>query len=97
MSFARVPSGFWLEGVRRGGWFDGRMEQFGKWLVLVGLGVALSGGLLWVSGGRSGSGGGWLPGDLSFEWSGVTVHFPWVTCLVLSVLGTLCLRWIGRS
>jgi hypothetical protein len=36
---------------------------------------------------------GRLPGDITWRGKNTTVYFPWVTCLVLSVLGTLLL-WL---
>ena len=54
-------------------------------LVLVGLGfvLVLAGRVPWL---------GRLPGDLSFPRGGVTVYFPVVTCLVVSLLLTLLFR-----
>lgn len=56
---------------------------------MVGLGVVLCvvGGLLWAGVGR-----GWLgrlPGDIHLEKGPVSFHFPWVTCLVVSVILSL--------
>jgi len=36
---------------------------------------------------------GRLPGDVVWRGKSTTVYFPWVTCLVISVVGTLLL-WI---
>ncbi|MBV8833746.1 MAG: DUF2905 domain-containing protein [Acidobacteriaceae bacterium] len=36
---------------------------------------------------------GRLPGDITWRGRNTTVYFPWVTCLVLSLLGTLLL-WL---
>ena len=38
---------------------------------------------------------GRLPGDIAWRGKNTTVYFPWVTCLLLSLLGTLLL-WIFR-
>ena len=68
--------------------------ELGRWvifagLVLVVLGLALLGfAKLNLPLGR-------LPGDLVWRGKNTTVYFPWVTCLVLSVLGTL-LMWLLR-
>jgi hypothetical protein len=38
---------------------------------------------------------GRLPGDLVWRGKNSVFYFPWVTCLVLSLLGTL-LMWLVR-
>ena len=38
---------------------------------------------------------GRLPGDIIWRGKNSTIYFPWVTCLVLSALGTLLL-WLLR-
>ena len=63
------------------------MNEFGKFLVIIGLIVAAVGGLLWM-----GSGKGWfgrLPGDISYHGRHGAFYFPIVTCIVLSVVLTL--------
>lgn len=39
---------------------------------------------------------GRLPGDVVWRGKNTTVYFPWMTCLVLSVLGTLILWLFSR-
>ena len=39
---------------------------------------------------------GHLPGDVVYKGRNTTVYFPWVTCLVLSLLGTLLLWLLSR-
>lgn len=39
---------------------------------------------------------GRLPGDLVWRSGRTTFYFPWVTCLLLSVIATLLLWLIGR-
>jgi hypothetical protein len=39
---------------------------------------------------------GRLPGDLVWRGKNTTVYFPWVTCLVISVLGTLIFWLLNR-
>ena len=39
---------------------------------------------------------GRLPGDVVWRGKSGTIYFPWVTCLILSVLGTLILWLINR-
>jgi hypothetical protein len=66
------------------------MPEIGKLLVVVGLGIVLIGALLW-----SGVGKGWLgplPGDINYSKGNFSLHFPIVTCIVLSILVTLLLR-----
>ncbi len=66
--------------------------QIGRLLIIAGLGIAFLGVLilgldkLHIPLGR-------LPGDLVWRGKSGTFYFPWVTCLVLSLLGTLLL-WI---
>ncbi len=72
------------------------MTQFGKYLVLLGLGIALVGVVVWALG-RSGFRG--LPGDIRIETRNVKVYFPVVTCVVLSILLTLAAwlwTWLNR-
>jgi hypothetical protein len=38
---------------------------------------------------------GRLPGDISWRGKNTTFYFPWVTCLLLSLLATLLL-WLFR-
>ncbi len=58
--------------------------------VLIGLGVAV----LVLS--RFNLPFGRLPGDMVWRGKNTTVYFPWVTCLVLSILGTLILWLLNR-
>jgi fumarate reductase subunit D len=39
---------------------------------------------------------GRLPGDIVYRGRNTTFYFPWVTCLLLSVLGTLVLWLLNR-
>ncbi len=65
----------------------------GKFLVI--LGVALVGaGLLLMAGARFSFWGlGRLPGDLAYKGKNISLYFPIVTCLVVSVVLTL-LFWL---
>ena len=70
------------------------MNDLGKFLVIAGLLIATMGVLLW-----SGFGKGWLgrlPGDFVWRGKNTTVYFPIVTCLLLSLLGTLILWLVNR-
>jgi hypothetical protein len=70
------------------------MNEFGKWLFVAGIALALVGLLLW-----GGFGKGWLgrlPGDINYSRGNFTIHFPIVTCLLLSLLLTL-IWWLFRK
>lgn len=67
----------------------------GKVLIVVGLGLALVGAVLsWAPGLLSWFGR--LPGDIHYEKDGVSVHFPVVTMLVISVVLTLLMNLLFR-
>jgi ribose/xylose/arabinose/galactoside ABC-type transport system permease subunit len=69
------------------------MNELGKFLVALGLLIALVGAALW-----SGIGKGWighLPGDLHYSKGSFSFYFPLATCLLLSLLLTVLL-WILR-
>jgi hypothetical protein len=66
------------------------MPEVGKFLVVVGVGLALMGALLW-----SGFGKGWLgqlPGDVNYSRGNFSFHFPIVTCLIVSIVLTILMR-----
>jgi uncharacterized protein YybS (DUF2232 family) len=70
------------------------MNELGKYLVIMGLLIAAVGVLLW-----SGVGKGWLgrlPGDINYTKGNFSFHFPFVTCLIVSVVLTLLL-WLFRK
>jgi hypothetical protein len=70
------------------------VNDLGKFLVVVGLALVVTGALLW-----SGLGRGWLgrlPGDLHYTRGNFSLHFPLVTCLLLSLLLTFLL-WLFRK
>ena len=69
------------------------MQDFGKFLVIMGLAVAAMGAWLW-----SGRGFGWLgrlPGDISYQKGNFGFYFPLTTCILLSLVLTL-LAWFFR-
>jgi hypothetical protein len=70
------------------------MNDLGKFLVVLGLALALIGALLWSGFGRSWLGR--LPGDIHFARGNFNFYFPIVTCLLLSVLLTILL-WLFRK
>lgn len=70
------------------------MNETGKLLVLIGLGLALLGGLIWFAGkipwlGR-------LPGDIRIERENFKFYFPLTTCLLISAVIAIVL-WLLRK
>ncbi|SET10621.1 DUF2905 domain-containing protein [Hymenobacter actinosclerus] len=67
--------------------------HLGKTLFLLGLGLMLLGGLLWLGGGAAGwfSWFGRLPGDVRVERPGFRLYVPWVSMLVISAVVSLLL------
>jgi drug/metabolite transporter (DMT)-like permease len=68
------------------------MEEFGRILVILGVVIVVTGGLVW-----SGYGGwlGRLPGDIRIERGSSGFYFPIVTCIILSIVLSLAM-WIFR-
>ena len=64
----------------------GGMPEFGRFLAALGA-VLVVAGLLLASGHLSWLGK--LPGDLSVKREHFSFYFPWVTCLVVSILLTM--------
>ena len=69
--------------------------NLGRLLIAVGLAIAGIGALI-VLLNRANIPLGRMPGDLVWRGKNTTVYFPWVTCLLLSVLGTLLLWLLNR-
>jgi hypothetical protein len=72
----------------------GGLETIGKSLVVIGAGLALLGGLVWLLSkvpflGR-------LPGDIRIERPGVTCLIPLASSVVISILLTILLNVIVR-
>jgi hypothetical protein len=70
------------------------MESLGKFLVLVGITIAIVGAALWA-----GFGKGWLgrlPGDITVERGGSTFYFPIVTCIIISIVLSILLNIFRR-
>jgi hypothetical protein len=70
------------------------VNELGKFLVLVGVTLVVTGALLW-----SGFGKNWLgrlPGDIHYTRENFSFHFPIVTCLLLSAVLTLLLWWFRK-
>ncbi len=69
--------------------------QFGRLLLLAGLVLMLAGlAVMLVS--KFNLPFGRLPGDIVWRSKNGVFYFPWVTCLALSLLGTL-LMWLFRK
>ena len=66
------------------------MQDVGKMLFIVGLVLAVTGAVLWKTGGL-----GRLPGDIFVQRGNSTFYFPLVTCLVVSAVLTV-LAWLFR-
>lgn len=67
------------------------MNQTGKYVFFLGLGIALIGLILWLWGGRLNFLGK-LPGDIRIEKENFSVYIPITSMLLLSLLITLLLR-----
>jgi Protein of unknown function (DUF2905) len=70
------------------------MESLGKFLVLVGITIAIVGAALWA-----GFGKGWLgrlPGDITVERGASTFYFPIVTCIIISIVLSILLNIFRR-
>ena len=71
------------------------MWEMGKVLVVFGVVVAVVGVLIMLVG-RTGLPLGRLPGDILYRGKNTTFYFPLATCIVVSVVLSLILYFIGR-
>lgn len=71
------------------------MPQLGKTLIIAGLALAAL-GLLVLAGDKLPFKLGQLPGDLIWRGKNSTVYFPLVTCLLLSLIGSLIMWLVQR-
>ncbi len=71
------------------------LQNVGKWLAIIGLGLAVVGGALWVMG-RVGVPLGRLPGDIRIEREGLRFYFPITSSILVSVALTLLINLILR-
>jgi hypothetical protein len=69
------------------------MRDFGRLLVMIGLGTAVVGFVLW---GLSPKWLGRLPGDIRIERGNFSFYFPIVTCVVISLILTLIFSLFRR-
>ncbi len=71
------------------------LEIAGRWLLIVGLGLALLGGLVWLLG-RVWPGLANLPGTIRFQAAGITCIIPLLASIVLSVVLTVLLNLAAK-
>ncbi len=69
--------------------------NLGRFLIVVGL-VLAGAGLFVLGANKLNLPLGRLPGDVIWRGKSTTVYFPWVTCLLLSVLITFVLWLLNR-
>lgn len=69
-------------------------DMFGKILIYIGLGIALLGFILWAVSRIIPFGK--LPGDIFIQREGLTIYFPIVTCIILSIVLTILLNIFRR-
>ena len=70
------------------------MQEIGKLVLIIGLGLVIAGGILW----RFPNLFGWvgnLPGDISFQKGNFSFYFPVVTCILVGIVLSL-LSWLFR-
>lgn len=71
------------------------LEVMGRWLLIVGAGLVLVGGVLWLLG-RFFPGLSQFPGTLRWQSGGLTCVFPLLASIVISLLLTLVLNLAAR-
>ncbi len=70
------------------------LAEIGKTLVILGVGIAVLGGLLWLSGGTLKNFPiGRLPGDILIQKDNFSFYLPLTTCILLSV-GLSMVIWL---
>jgi hypothetical protein len=69
--------------------------QLGRLLILLGI-ILIAAGVVVLIVNRLNLPLGHLPGDIVYRGKHTTVYFPWVTCIILSLLLTLILSLITR-
>jgi hypothetical protein len=70
-------------------------STIGKWIVVIGIGLVILGGAVWLAG-RLGVPLGRLPGDIRIERGPVTAYFPCATSILVSIVLTLLLNLVVR-
>jgi len=66
------------------------MNDLGKLLVVAGIVLVIAGAIVWSGVGRSWLGR--LPGDVHYQRGNFSFYFPFVTCILLSIVLTILLR-----
>lgn len=69
-------------------------DVFGKILIYIGIGIAFLGLIVWAISRFFPFGK--LPGDIFIQREGLTVYFPVVTCIILSIILTILLNIFRR-
>jgi hypothetical protein len=70
------------------------LSSLGKWLALMGAGLFILGGLIWLAGRLPFLGN--LPGDIRIQRDNVSCYFPLATMLILSLVLTVILNIVLR-
>ena len=70
-------------------------STLGKWIVVVGLGLVLLGGLVWLAA-RFGLPLGRLPGDINVHNGNFSFYFPCATSILISIVLTVLLNLAVR-
>jgi hypothetical protein len=73
--------------------YNAGMFSLPKILIGIGLLLLVVGALVWLLG-KIGVQLGRLPGDIVIDRENMRFYFPWVTCLVVSVLLSLAARFV---
>ena len=71
------------------------VSTIGKWIVVIGLGLAVVGGLVWLAG-RLGLPLGRLPGDINIQNGNFSFYFPCASSILISLLLTVLLNVVVR-
>ena len=71
------------------------LTTIGKWLLVIGLGLAGLGLAVWLAG-KAGLPVGRFPGDIQIRGEKGSFYFPIVTCVVISVVLTLVINLVIR-
>ncbi|WP_456324069.1 DUF2905 domain-containing protein [Desulfonauticus submarinus] len=70
-------------------------SEIGKFLILLGF-LLIGIGVIFLLGDKLGFRFGGLPGDIVYKKGNFTFYFPWVTCLIVSMVLTLILSIFRR-
>jgi hypothetical protein len=68
-------------------------QSLGKWVIYAGLALIVVGFLIWL-GSKWGISFGKLPGDISVQKEKFSLHFPIVTCILVSIVLTILINFI---